>query len=242
VDDLGVQPSDSAAPIEPGGPAMRSAMLVPMVVEERVIGVLCVQSLRAGAYDDHHLNLLTTVAQQAAVAIESVRHYEMATLDSLTGFFLRDYFFTRLEEEFRRAGRYGGSFSLLMLDLDGFKEINDTHGHIAGDQYLRAIAETIQSRLRGADLACRYGGDEFCLLLPETDLGGAQVIAERIREAVARTIVEAEGATLRTTVSIGLASFPAPRVRDVKGVLRNADEALYEAKRAGRDRVVPFAA
>jgi len=223
-------------------PALRSAMAVPLIVEERVIGVLALLSREPAAYEDHQVAVLTTVAQQAAVAIENARSYQMATVDSLTGFFLRDHFFKRLEEEHRRVGRYGGTFSLLMMDLDGFKEINDRHGHLAGDQYLRGVAATIRRELRAADLACRYGGDEFCLLLPETELRGASAIAERIRVAVAREIVGVEGVALRTTASIGVAVYPRHGAADVAGLLRHADEALYRAKRAGRDCVVPYAA
>ena len=220
----------------------RSYLAVPLIVEDEVIGVLSVQSRRPEAYDDHHLSVLTTIAQQAAVAIENARHYEMATVDSLTGLFLRPYFFRRVEEEYNRARRYRGSFGLLMMDLDGFKAINDRCGHLSGDRYLKAFGATILDRLRAADLACRYGGDEFCLLLPETDLAGAQAIAERIREDVGDLVVRADALALRTTVSIGVAAFPDHHIGDLKALLRKADQALYRAKQMGRDRVVRSAA
>jgi diguanylate cyclase (GGDEF)-like protein len=165
-----------------------------------------------------------------------------ATVDSLTGFYLRDYFFSRLEEEDERARRYGGGFALLMLDLDGFKEINDRHGHLAGDQFLREIGTTIRDQLRAADIACRYGGDEFCLLLPQTARAGAHAIAERIRAAVSRRVVGVDGQALRVTVSIGLALFPDHDAGNVESLVRRSDEALYLAKRTGRDRVAPSAA
>jgi diguanylate cyclase (GGDEF)-like protein len=129
-----------------------------------------------------------------------------------------------------------------MLDLDGFKEINDRHGHFHGDRYLRSLGLAIRSRLRAADLACRYGGDEFCLLLPETDLEGARIIAERIRKTVSRLVTDVDGDAARTTASIGVAAFPQHDTGDLRGLLLKADQALYQAKRAGRDRVVPFAA
>jgi diguanylate cyclase (GGDEF)-like protein len=223
-------------------PEIRSALAVPLVVEDRVIGVLSVQSRRVAAYDEHQLSLLFTVGHHAAVAIENSRHFEMATIDSLTGVFLRDYFFRRLEEETLRIRRYGGEFVLLMLDLDGFKAINDCHGHQAGDRYLSALGAEIRERLRSADLACRYGGDEFCLLLPETSAAGAAIIAERLRIAVSRVVVEADGVLLRTTASVGLAAFSGKDATDMKSLVRRADEALYAAKRAGRDRVVSSAA
>lgn len=242
VEDLPADPRTSRLRSELLEPHCRSMLAVPLVVEDRVTGMLLVQSARKSAYDEHQLSLLTTVAQQAAVALENARHYEMATVDSLTGFFLRDYFFRRLDEEFQRVARYGGSFSVLMIDLDDFKEINDRHGHLAGDHYLGSISRTILKQLRGADLGCRYGGDEFCLLLPETDVAGSRVIAERIRQAVSAEIVGLDDLALRTTVSIGVAAYPEHHAGNINSLLRNADEALYRAKRAGRDCVVPFAA
>jgi diguanylate cyclase (GGDEF)-like protein len=242
TDDFDAEPAGSALRHGVVDPESRSALTVPLIIEERVIGVLSLQSRRQRAYDDHQLAVLTTIAQQAAVAIENARAYRQATVDSLTGFLLRDHFFKRLDEEYRRAKRYGATFSVLMIDLDGFKEINDRFGHLAGDQYLREVGATIRGELRGADLACRYGGDEFCLLLPETGLAGAQAIAERIRSGVAGRIVGVEGVVLRCTTSIGVAVYPRHPAGDAAGMLRNADEALYRAKRAGRDCVVPYAA
>ncbi len=173
---------------------------------------------------------------------ESERHYRMAMEDSLTGFYTRNFLLSRLDEEDQRVRRYGGCFALLMLDLDGFKQINDSNGHLAGDHYLREIAETIREQLRAADIPCRYGGDEFCLLPPQTGISGARAIAERIRTAVASRAVELDDRALRTTVSIGLAVFPRHGTGDLHSLMRKADEALYRAKGAGRDRVVPFAA
>jgi diguanylate cyclase (GGDEF)-like protein len=221
----------------------RSAMIVPLMVEDRVAGALVVESGQEDRYDEQHLAVLTTLAQQAAAALESANQQRRATIDSLTGFYLREYFFRRLAEEQRRARRYGGQFALLMIDLDGFKTVNDRYGHLAGDRYLRSVSRTIRDQLRGADMPCRYGGDEFSVLLPETDLNGASIIGERIRKAVAGLEIEAEGVLLRGTVSIGLATFPEhARSDDEKSLMRHADEALYRAKRAGRDRVVPYAA
>ena len=242
IDDVTRLPSDSPLRGEWLAGGVRSLLLTPLLVEGEVVGVLVLQSERRAQYDDHQLGLLTTIAQQAAIVIESARHYELATVDSLTGLYVRDYFFSRLDEEDERARRYGGRFALLMVDLDGFKEINDRNGHLAGDQYLREISHVIRDQLRAADIACRYGGDEFCLLLPQTGLLGARAIAERIRAAVSRRIVGVEGLALRTTVSIGLAVYPDHDVGDLRGLMRQADEAMYRAKRSGRDRVVPSAA
>jgi len=242
VDDLRQLPSASPVHGDLIETDARSVMAVPLIVENNAVGVLGVQSRRPAAYDDHRLSVLATIAQQAAVAIENARNYQMATVDSLTGFFLRDHFFQRLSEEDRRVRRYGGCFALLMIDLDGFKAINDANGHLAGDRYLSQVASTIRQQLREADLACRYGADEFGLLLPQTDRSGARVIAERIRRAVADRTVGVDGVALRSTVSIGIAAFPEHDAGDLRSLMRNADDALYRAKRAGRDRVVPYAA
>ncbi len=233
---------DLAQRASPTGLACRSMLAAPLIVGRKTIGALLVGSRKKGAYSDHQLRLIRLMAQQTAIAVEGHRARHLATLDSLTGFFLRDYFFRRLDDECKRVRRYGGEFALLMVDLDGFKEINDQYGHVAGDHYLRGIGETIREQLRAADLACRYGGDEFCMLLPETDGDGARIIAERIREAVGSCVVGIEGLALRTTASIGIAVVPQHDSGDLEGLVRKADEALYRAKRSGRDRVVPFAA
>ncbi len=242
VDDVTLLPGESPLRGPWLAPGTRSLLVAPLIVEQEVTGLLVLENERPAAFDEHQLNLLTTVAQLGAIAVENARHYQRASVDSLTGLYAREFFFSRLEEEDERARRYGGGFALLMIDLDGFKEINDRAGHLAGDQYLSEISGTIRAELRGADVACRFGGDEFCLLLPQTGVAGARAIAERIRDAVSRRIVAADGLGLRTTASIGLAAYPEHGGSDLKDLLRKADEALYRAKRAGRDQVVLFAA
>lgn len=217
-----------------------STLAVPLIVEERIVGVLMVQSVLRDAYDEHHLAVLTTIAQQAAVAIENARHYRMATVDSLTGVSLREYFFRRVREEHHRASRYHSRFALLMIDLDGFKEINDSHGHQVGDRYLNLLGAEIRSHLRAADLACRYGGDEFCILLPETGFEGAHTIAERLRRAIAGLTLSTNGEPARATVSIGMAMFPDHGADSLSSLLKHADQALYRAKRQGKDQVLPY--
>jgi diguanylate cyclase (GGDEF)-like protein len=219
-------------------PKIRSILAVPLLVENRAVGVLSVQSFHEGAYAERHVSLLTTIAQQAAVALENARHYQLAIIDQLTGLYQRDYFFQRLEDEHRRASRYGTSFSVLMLDLDSFKKINDRFGHFAGDRFLKAVGAAIRGVLRAADIPCRYGGEEFCVLLPETDGNGARAIAERIRQSIASLRVEEGGGSLGTTVSIGVSCYPDHYEGSLAGLLQKADQALYAAKRAGKDRVI----
>ena len=222
--------------------SVRSILAAPLIVSSEAIGILCVESPRAGAYTVDQASVFTTVAQQTAVAIENARNFEMATVDQLTGLFLRDFFFRRLSEEQVRARRYGSTFAVLMLDLDAFKEINDRMGHLAGDRFLERVGEVIMETMRAADTPCRYGGEEFCVLLPETDLEGGRTIAERIRRRVASLEVRVGDGLMRTTISSGIACYPADYPGTIEGLLERADQALYAAKQAGRDRVVAAAA
>jgi diguanylate cyclase (GGDEF)-like protein len=219
-------------------PAVQSIMAVPLVFDREAIGVLCVESPKPRAYTIDNLSVFTTIAQQAAVAIENARNFELATVDQLTKLYLRDFFFRKLTEEQVRARRYGSTFAVLMLDLDSFKEINDKMGHLAGDRFLQRVGEVIRDTMRAADIPCRYGGEEFCVLLPETDLEGATTIAERIRRRVAKLEVSVGDGVMRTTISVGIACYPADYPGTITGLLDKADQALYSAKQAGRDRVV----
>jgi len=207
-----------------------------------IVGLLCMQSNREDPYDEHALSVLTALALQAGMAIENARNYQRATRDELTGLYQREYFFQRLQDELLRSSRYRSPFAILMLDLDGFKMINDVYGHLAGDRYLRALGETIRANLRAADIPGRFGGEEFCLLLPETDLPGAQVIAERIRAAVAALQISEGRETLKTTISIGIAVHPQHFSGTASSLVGAADEALYAAKKSGRNRIIAAAA
>jgi diguanylate cyclase (GGDEF)-like protein len=216
-------------------------MSTPLIFNGETIGVLCVESPRPGAYSVDHLSVFTTIAQQAAVALENARNFQMATVDQLTRLYLRDFFFRKLSEEQARARRYGGTFTVLMLDLDSFKEINDRMGHLAGDRYLQKVGEVIRETMRAADVPCRYGGEEFCVLLPETDLDGATRIAERIRMRVSNLEVRIGDGVLKATISVGIAAYPADYPGTIQGFLEKADQALYLAKQSGRDRVITTA-
>jgi len=222
--------------------SVHSILAAPLTVNKETIGVLCVESPRVGAYGIDQASVFTTIAQQAAVAIENARNYQMATVDQLTQLHLRDFFFRKLSEEQVRARRYGSTFAVLMLDLDSFKEINDRTGHLAGDRFLQRVGEVIQETMRAADVPCRYGGEEFCVLLPETDLEGATSIAERIRKRVARLEVRVGEDVVHTTISVGIACYPADFPGSLQGLLEKADQALYTAKQAGRDRVIASSA
>jgi diguanylate cyclase (GGDEF)-like protein len=163
----------------------------------------------------------------------------LSRFDSLTGLYSRAYVLAAIEQEILRAARSERPFALLMLDLDGLKAANDRFGHASGDQLLKAVAETMRDDIRATDIAARYGGDEFVLLLPETDIAGAMLVADKVRIDIGRLALPHDGQVIRTTASIGLVSYPDDG-RTSTELVRRADEAMFEAKRRGRDQVVRF--
>lgn len=162
---------------------------------------------------------------------------DLSARDQLTGLFNHREFYRLLSEELARSLRYGHQVSLLMLDIDYFKRVNDTFGHLAGDQVLRRLPELIRGQLRINDLPCRYGGEEFGVILPETGAEQALEVAERIRSVIARIPIELpDGGSLRVTVSLGIATFPNDAENE-KSLVSAADLALYQAKHSGRNRI-----
>lgn len=158
----------------------------------------------------------------------------LSTIDSLTGLYNRTFFFTALEREIARGDRSGRAFCLVMIDLDDLKSVNDRFGHVAGDQVLRSVADTVKGGARKIDVAARYGGDEFVALLPETDPTGGWVVAEKIRITIAEQGFP--GVDPGPTVSVGIVSYPADG-RSADALLVSADRAMYASKRAGKNRV-----
>ena len=170
---------------------------------------------------------------------------EMAVTDQLTGLYNRRYLASHLSAMFDRAFWTGRPLSILMLDIDHFKQINDTYGHDAGDKIIQEFAERISGAVRGIDLACRYGGEEFVIAMPDTELAFAQVVAERLRQEIAasRFLVNGARDELAVTVSIGLSSTETgPDDDTAQKLMKRADDALYEAKSNGRNQVVESAA
>jgi len=158
----------------------------------------------------------------------------LSTVDSLTGLFNRSYFFTAIERELARSDRSGRAFCLVMLDVDDLKTVNDRAGHHAGDQVLRSVADVVKTRIRKIDIAARYGGDEFAILLPETDPTGGWVFAEKVRQTVAEQGMP--GPEPGSTISIGVVSYPADG-RTADALVGSADRAMYQSKRNGKNRV-----
>jgi diguanylate cyclase (GGDEF)-like protein len=224
----------------------RSVAIVPLPLRGRMVGSLNQGSLDAGHFTpEAATDLLEHLAAVTALCIDSAmnraRLRRDGLTDALTGVANRRFFERRLEEEINLWQRHGGALSCLLIDLDRFKQINDRHGHAAGDRALQQVARQLNHGLRASDVLARYGGEEFVLLLPATDSRQSHEIAERLRAAVAGDDAIA-GAGSPVTVSIGLASLEEGMFRNVTEspgawLLRQADEALYRAKAQGRNRV-----
>lgn len=160
----------------------------------------------------------------------------LAITDDLTGCYNRRHFWERSEQEWARAQRHGLPLAVLLIDVDDFKRINDAYGHHAGDLMLQALARACDASLRSTDVLARYGGEELAVLLPQTGLSGALAMAERVRVALQQVRIDWQGQRVGATVSVGVAAMHASHA-DLKAMIHDADVALYEAKRAGRNRV-----
>jgi diguanylate cyclase (GGDEF)-like protein len=219
-------------------PAVRPAAAVPVIFHERTVGVLMVVSDDSQrAWQENEIMLMRTVADQVAVAVNHARLFQQtqqqALTDALTGCFNRRFFEIQLERDLHLATRMRQPVSLIMLDIDYFKRVNDTHGHDAGDAALRQISSALREEVRGVDTAARYGGEEFAIILPQANLEGALVVAERLRARIEREEMPGVGSV---TASLGVATFPLhASSRDL--LVTTADRALYQAKRTGRNRV-----
>jgi diguanylate cyclase (GGDEF)-like protein len=214
---------------------IRSVVYLPLVSGGRSIGSLTVASNQPGAYNMRQVKLLEQLATHITTPIENSQLYhqarEKARVDELTTLFNRRHFDERLKEELTRQARYGGTFSLLMLDLDAFKVYNDIFGHPAGDQLLREVSGLIKASIRTSDQAFRYGGDEFAVILPHIDADGAYHVAERVRQAIAHQM---QLASTGVAASIGVANCPEDGI--AADLVTVADTALYYAKYNGGNR------
>ena len=215
-------------------------LCVPLIAQGASLGLLHVNG--AGQGNDGDVAMIEAIAEQLSLAMVNLQLRESLRVqslrDPLTGLYNRRYLEESLQREVLRCERRGLTLSVLMLDVDHFKRFNDQHGHAAGDAMLASVAQTLRAMTREEDFACRYGGEEFTVVLPETDSTGAQRRAEEIRKAIAATTVLHLRKQLGpATASIGIATFPAD-ARTPNKLLELADAALYRAKAAGRDRVV----
>jgi diguanylate cyclase (GGDEF)-like protein len=215
-----------------------SRMRIPLVSFGQTLGILALDSSQPDAFRDGDLQSLESVADICATAIQNAHYVErvkqLAYLDGLTGIFNRRFFELRIMEEIERARRYGTGMAVIMADIDQFKRLNDEFGHVLGDEVLRQASSLFHQQLRKIDVVCRYGGEEFGILLTQTNAQHAMKIAEKLRKMVADW--QFPGVPRTVTISAGTAAFPDHgTTRDE--LVRAADAALYAAKQAGRNRV-----
>jgi len=215
-----------------------SRMSIPLISFGQTHGVLCLHSSERNAFRESDLQSLESVADICASSIQNA-HYvqrvkQLAYLDGLTGIFNRRYFELRIVEEFERARRHGAGFSVVMADIDDFKKLNDDFGHLLGDEVLRQVSSLFHQQLRKIDVVCRYGGEEFAILLSQTNEQQAMAVAEKLRRMMADW--NFPGVPRAVTISAGVAVFP-EHGKTRNDIMQSADSALYAAKQGGRNRV-----
>jgi diguanylate cyclase (GGDEF)-like protein len=216
-----------------------SAACLPLVSFGEVLGALLLESSSCDAFAPEDVNALESVSDICATAIQNARHFErvrqLAYVDGMTGIFNRRYFELRIAEEIARGRRHGLTFSVIMADIDHFKQLNDDFGHLLGDEVLRQVSSVIAQQLRQSDVLTRYGGEEFAIITPEIGLESALAVSDRLRRVVESW--QFPGLARPVTISAGVAEFPTQGgTRDE--LVQAADEALYAAKQSGRNRVV----
>lgn len=227
----------------------KSFISIPLKLENRVIGVINVaDKLSGGAFSEEDLHLLLSFSNYASIAIERGAYYSMSEelkmlsmTDPLTALFNRRYFRERLYEEVERVKRHDGCFSTVIIDIDNFKQFNDRYGHVAGDELLKGVSRAVKDAVRSMDVVSRYGGEEFAVILPETNKKDAVVIAERMRKGVQEYRPPHNIFDELPTISLGVAEFPAD-ASHIDDLINKADRAMYLAKRMGKNRVVVYEA
>ncbi|WP_295993849.1 sensor domain-containing diguanylate cyclase [Rugamonas sp.] len=249
IADLTLDPRTAAMPLTVDAPFMRMYSSVALTSSDGYpIGTLCVMDTKPGTLDDEQRRMLSRLSRQVMALIElranekalqsSMRELELlATTDDLTGLHNRRSLLQRLKFETARAKRFRSPLSAVMIDLDHFKRINDGHGHIVGDQVLASVGRLLRDSVRVIDVAGRYGGEELCVILPNTPIEGALKFAETLR-AKLEALTHHDGARVLTvTASMGAAAFDHMDIADGDALLREADAAMYRAKHAGRNCV-----
>lgn len=230
---------------------IRGWLGIPLIFQDRIIGLIALDSTEPDRFTENHARLASAFASQVAAALENARLYEetrrLSITDPLTGIGNRRHFIELAQREFQRSHRYQRPLSLIMMDLDHFKVVNDTYGHLVGDKVLQAIAKLCERNLRESDIIGRYGGEEFLILLPETpgnstetetnDEHTAKAVAERLRKMVESTPTQTAQGEIPITISLGIAELT-ENVDDLDTLIDRADQALYQAKQSGRNQSV----
>ena len=221
--------------------SIHSYLGVPVVFHDHATGLIALYSSGARPFTDKDAQVAALFANQVAIALENSRLFEQrdreADTDTLTGLANRRKFFEDAEREFVRARRYRRPLALIMFDIDQFKAVNDTHGHLVGDQILRVLAATVRKIVRATDTVCRFGGEEFIVLMPEAKRDEALAMAERLREKISDITVVAPEGTLLLTISLGVAGLEPDKDETLESLIGRSDKAMYEAKAAGRNTV-----
>ena len=216
---------------------LKSPQIIPLEIRDQLIGLLVYEKTAAPLQQE----ILFIFSRQAALTIENARLFakveEMALRDTLTGLYNRRYFLQILEYELNRAKRYRQPLSLIFLDLDHFKNVNDSLGHAMGDQFLKQVSQKLQSLFRTTDLVARYAGDEFVAILPATAKEGAMILARRIQEVLGHYQVMVRGRDIQVSVSIGVDTYENAEGVGSATLIDHADKAMYEAKAQGRNCV-----
>jgi len=220
----------------------RSIVAVPVNFRDTCLGVIeLINCVGPEGFDPRDLKLLEALSDFAAIALENARHvkriHELTIMDDCTSLYNARHMGVILDTEIYRSQRYNYEFSIVFIDLDHFKQVNDTHGHLVGSRLLAEIGEALKTNCRLIDFAFRYGGDEFVLLLPQTSKENAINVARRLHKLIRETVwLKSEGLKIRLTPSMGLAAYPVDS-KTKEGLLHLADEAMYQVKNANRDRV-----
>lgn len=223
--------------VRPGQSFTQSIVCIPMKVYNEPIGVInLTNKTDSTGFTEEDIEMLQAITDQAALAVNKAQLYEQAVTDSLTGLYIRRYFLAKLADELNRSERYQTPFSVVLSDVDKFKNVNDNYGHPVGDIVLKAVAKNLQDRVREVDVVARYGGEEFILMLPQTEKEQAMLLANRLRETIQNYSVDG---VPPVTISLGVSSFPEDG-NDMQLLVQKADSALYHAKETGRNKVVVY--
>jgi len=216
-----------------------SVFVLPMLYEKELLGILALLTEKINALSPYQIELLEVLGNQASTSIANARFHaeieRLAITDGLTGLFNHRYFQERLSQEFSRIARFSEPLSILIIDIDNFKKVNDAYGHPVGDSVLKAVADKIRKTIRNIDVPARYGGEEFAVILIGTDARGAVKMAERLRKAVMNTTFSGENSTFNVTISTGISTY-AEHIKRKEELIERADRALYQAKNSGRNR------
>lgn len=213
-------------------------LLVPLMGIEGLYGFIVFSNKVIGEnYTEEELSYINKIMKFSSVSLQNYIHYKRAIYDNKTKLYTFDYFFKRLEEHIEKIKRYGGVFSILMIDIDFFKKVNDTYGHTIGDFVLEKVSELVRNTVRCVDIVARYGGEEFIIILTECSKEKAYEVAERLRKRISEEKFYSGKENFNITISIGVTDFSKESILDPHSLIRKVDEALYTSKMTGRNKI-----